>query len=88
MSILQASTEELIPLNSKETRELIPGNPTITTLWRWVARGLNASSSNGPRVKLEVVYVGRKPFTTVKAIRDFIKRTTIARNSRVSEVNG
>ena len=82
MSIEFAETKDLIPL-SKAIRTEIPGAPSVTTTWRWVTRGLAPAVDGEPRVKLAVVYVGNKPFTTRTAIRDFIERATQARLARL-----
>ena len=57
----------------------IPGKPAYSTVWRWVVRGLTPVNPGEPRIKLNVKYVGSKPFTTRAAICDFIERATQAR---------
>ena len=82
MSITNAETKDLIPLN-QAIRTEIPGAPSISTTWRWVTRGLAPADDGEPRIKLGVLYVGNKPFTTRNAIRDFIDRATEARLARM-----
>lgn len=82
MSIADAETKDLIALNLAVRTE-IPGAPSVTTAWRWITRGLAPADDGEPRIKLAVLYVGNKPFTTRNAIRDFIDRATKARLSRI-----
>ena len=84
MSIANAETKDLIPLN-QAIRTEIPGAPSITTTWRWITRGLAPAVDSEPRIKLAVLYVGNKPFTTRHAIRDFIDRATQARLARTRQ---
>lgn len=83
MSIEFAETKDLIPLN-QAIRTEIPGEPSLQTAWRWVTRGLAPADDSEPRIKLAVLYVGNKPFTTRIAIREFIDRATQARFSRMA----
>ena len=59
--------DELIPL-SQAARSL-PSKPGAATLWRWHRRGVKG-------VKLEIVRVGGRVFTTASAWRDFVTRMT------------
>ncbi len=83
MSIANAETKDLIPLN-QAVRTEIPGAPSISTTWRWITRGLAPAVDSEPRIKLAVLYVGNKPFTTRNAIREFIDRATQARMARMA----
>lgn len=83
MSIANAETKDLIPLN-QAIRTEIPGEPSLSTAWRWVTRGLAPANDSEPRIKLAVLYVGNKPFTTRIAIREFIDRATQARLERMA----
>ena len=83
MSIADAETQDLISLN-QAVRTEIPGAPSISTTWRWVTRGLAAADDGEPRIKLAVLYVGNKAYTTRNAIRDFIDRATQARLARMA----
>lgn len=82
MSIENADTADLIPLK-QAIRDEIPGTPSFSTVWRWFIRGLAPAVDGEPRIKLVVLYVGNKPFTTRNAIREFIARTTQARIARM-----
>ncbi len=84
MSIENAETKDLIPLNQTTIRAEIPGDPSASTVWRWVTRGLAPANDGEPRIKLPVLYVGSKPFTTRQAIREFIERLTQARLARMA----
>ena len=83
MSIANAETKDLIPLN-QAIRTEIPGEPSVSTTWRWVTRGLAPADDSEPRIKLAVLYVGNKPFTTRNAIREFIELATQARLARMA----
>ncbi len=83
MSIANAETKDLLPLN-QAVRTEIPGNTSISTAWRWVTRGLVPANDGEPRIKLAVLYVGNKPYTTRTAIRDFMDRSTQARLARMA----
>ena len=83
MSIANAETKDLIPLN-QAVRTEIPGEPSVSTAWRWITRGLAPADDGEPRIKLAVLYVGNKPFTTRNAIREFIDRATQARMARMA----
>lgn len=83
MSIANADTKDLIPLN-QAIRTEIPGQPSVSTAWRWITRGLAAAVPDEPRIKLDVLYVGSRPFTTRAAIRDFLDRATQARLARMT----
>jgi hypothetical protein len=83
MSIEFAETKDLIPLN-QAIREEIPGEPSYSTVWRWIRRGLAPAIPSEPRIKLSVKYVGSKPFTSRTLIQDFIERATRARLARMA----
>jgi hypothetical protein len=83
MSFSDADSGELIPLSTAIQNE-IPGNPSYSTAWRWIFRGLAPATPGEPRIKLAVVYVGSKPFTSRAFIKDFIARSTQARFARMA----
>ncbi len=83
MSLANADTADLIPLN-QALRNEIPGNPSISTVWRWATRGLAPAVDGEPRIKLEVLYCGNRPYTTEQAIREFLQRVTAARLARIA----
>lgn len=64
--------DELIPLS--QAARCLPNKPGAATLWRWHRRGVNG-------VKLEIVRVGGRVFTTASAWRDFVTRMTSRRDS-------
>ena len=82
MPIANAETKDLIPLYQAIRTEL-PSEPSPATVWRWVTRGLAPAHDRDLRIKLEVLYVGSRPYTTKAAIRDFIDRATQARLQRM-----
>lgn len=55
-----------------------PVNPS--TVWRWIRKGLEGIE--GERIKLEVIYVGSRPFVTPNAIDDFSQAVTYAKLER------
>jgi len=83
MPIANAETSELIRL-SEAIQHDIPGEPSYSTVWRWIVRGLAPAIPGEPRIKLAVEYVGAKPFTSRAYIRDFIDRSTQARIERIA----
>lgn len=83
MSICDAQAKDLIPLNQAIKTD-IPGEPSAATVWRWAAKGLAPAAEGEPRIKLAILYVGNKPYTTRNAIRDFIDRATQARLARMA----
>ena len=64
---------DLIPL--EEAVKLLPWEPARSTVWRWRDKGFDG-------VKLDVRYVGRKPFTTVAALEQFTARQPAPRKRR------
>ncbi|MFK7821624.1 MAG: hypothetical protein AB8G99_23125 [Planctomycetaceae bacterium] len=57
------------------------GKPiSLATLYRWINKGL--LGPDGTRTKLQVVYRGRKPFTTPEAIGAFFDALTESRSVR------
>lgn len=57
------------------------GKPVApSTIWRWVRKGLEGA--DGERIKLEVIYVGNRPFVTRNAIDDFFQAVTEAKLER------
>lgn len=65
-SPLDLLAEDCISL-ADVTSEL-PSDPNKSTAWRWAKRGLKG-------VKLEVVQIGGKAFTSRQALTRFIART-------------
>lgn len=56
-----------------------PVNPS--TVWRWIRRGLQ-SDKNGKRIRLEVTYVGNRPYVRAIAVEAFFKAVTDAKLQR------
>lgn len=83
MSIANAEQEDLIPLN-QAIRTEIPGLPSASTVWRWIVHGLAPANAGEPRIRLAVLYVGNRAFTTRVAIREFIEKSSQARLSRMT----
>lgn len=55
--------EQLIRLS----RARIPGNPHISTRWRWCTRGISGT-------KLESIVVGGQRFTSAEAVERFLAK--------------
>jgi hypothetical protein len=72
--------DELIPVK-RAVRELTGESKSPTTLWRWAIRGL--LGRDGARIRLQVQFVGRQPFTTRKLFRSWITQVTQARMARI-----
>ena len=75
---------ELVDLTTAR-KELIPRQPNgkpvnPSTVWRWNRKGLEGV--DGQRIKLEIVYVGSRPFVTRNAIDDFFQAITEAKLER------
>lgn len=51
-----------------EASMVIPGSPTIGTMWRWVTQGIR-----GGKIRLESCCVGGRRFVTRKAIDEFLQ---------------
>ena len=73
------SDDQLQPLNAA-FRGSIPGNPSPSTKVRWYTHGM--TGVDGERLRLPVWYVGRKPYTTKAAIRQWLNEVTLARIAR------
>lgn len=63
---LDLLTEDTITLN--EACKELPGNPHVSTLWRWKDRGVDG-------VKLETIKIGTKHFTSRQALTRFLEKT-------------
>lgn len=59
---IDITSETVISL--AEAAQSLPGRPSITTLWRWYARGVKG-------IKLETAMVGGKRFTSREAVQRF-----------------
>jgi hypothetical protein len=65
------TSDELIPLARVPKLIRSPSPPHLSTVLRWVFRGVGRE-----RIRLETVKVGGRRFTTVAAIADFIAATS------------
>jgi hypothetical protein len=61
--------EDKTLISLTEASHLIPGRPSLSTLWRWCRTGVGH-----PRVKLEILKIGGRIFTSKKALQTFIER--------------
>lgn len=87
MSQQNTDTRGLVPL-SEAARTLFPGAPRPSTVWRWATRGLISADPADPRIKLEIVYCGKRPYTTALAVRSFLDAVTAARLARIEQMKG
>jgi len=71
---------KLVPLRIA-IAELISHEIGPGTQWRWATHGL--AGIDGDRIKIKIWFVGRKPFTTLTAVEEWIEAVTAARMSRV-----
>ena len=67
------ASEKLLTL--REAAQLVPGAPSVSTLWRWIMRAERS---------LEATKVGGRFFTTEAAIARFIKGCNESRPSKVN----
>lgn len=63
--------ERLVSLS--DACRLLPGRPHVSTIWRWVSRGVGG-------VRLETISSGGRRFTSREALRRFVTATTAAAN--------
>lgn len=68
--MIDALSENLVRVPTEATR-LFPGRPHASTIWRWYKRGVKG-------IRLEIVRIGGRPYTSREAIQRFIERTTAA----------
>jgi len=71
--MLNGDQNELITM--AEAARLLPGRPSVVSLWRWRLRGIAG-------VKLRFVTVGRKPLVTREWLREFIIKSSEARQAK------
>lgn len=84
---MEIPTGRLVSLSEARTT-IIPrnddGSPVSpATVHRWIRKGL--LGRDGQRIKLNVMYRGRKPYTTPEAIRMFFQRIAESREAATSE---
>lgn len=63
------------PLTLDQARELLPGKPAASSLWRWYSAGIRG-------VRLRTFLCGGRRFTTSAAIAQFIEESTRARDGK------
>ena len=72
--------EQLVEV--KDAPRHFPSRPAVSTLWRWMLRGVAG-------IRLESVKVGGlKRYTSIEAIQRFIERTTCADEARRKAASG
>lgn len=65
--ILENQTE---PIAINDVGGLLPGRPSIPTIWRWVTKGLLGPDST--RIKLPTVRIGGRRFVDPAALESFL----------------
>lgn len=81
----EQDSRKLQPLNDALRQETSRDfNPS--TAWRWVRRGI--AGPDGERIKLKCWYIGRAPFTSAAAVREFIDAVTAARSASIQHPRG
>lgn len=78
---MRTTHDELISLDEAR-RTLIPRRPdgrpvNPSTIWRWIHKGL--AGIDGERIRLDVFYVGSRPYVTREALERFFARVTESR---------
>jgi Protein of unknown function (DUF1580) len=63
--MIDISTEQLLTLS--EAAALLPGKPSIATLWRWRTKGARGR-------RLESITLGAKVYTSVEALARFAQQ--------------
>jgi hypothetical protein len=63
-------------LSMTEAAKQLPGRPNVATLWRWRTSGCRG-------IKLETVLSGGRRYTSVEALRRFLKRVTDAADGAI-----
>ena len=63
-------------LSLSQATKVIPGNPNVCSVWRWIRRGVKCR--NGLRIKLDHRRIGGKMFVTPTGLDDFFRRTAAA----------
>lgn len=69
------SSSNLIPL--REVSRMLPGNPHIATLHRWIGKGV---LSNGRRIKLATKKIGGRRFVEPHALQFFVNSLSDSTN--------
>lgn len=64
--MINVATEKLLTLS--EAAALLPGHPSVATLWRWRTKGARGR-------RLESIAIGGKVYTSSEAIQRFAHQT-------------
>ncbi|HUY32009.1 MAG TPA: DUF1580 domain-containing protein [Pirellulales bacterium] len=67
------------PLSLSEATALLPGRPHLSTVWRWVLKGVRG-------VRLETLVSGGRRYTTHEALERFVAGTTAAAHGQPAPV--
>ena len=73
--VIDILREELRPL--EQTAQHIPGQPHVSTLFRWAGKGVHGC-------RLETVLVGGRRFTSLEAVQRFVADLTHQTSGDVS----
>lgn len=60
-------------LSVTDACRILPGRPHVSTLWRWISRGVHGH-------RLETIVVGGRRFTSRESLERFIDATTTSAN--------
>ena len=58
------------PVPIRRVSDYVPGRPHISTVWRWINRGIRGH-------RLETMHVGGRRYTTEQAITRFLEKTQV-----------
>ena len=64
--------EHLVPIAQSKQ---LPGSPSESSVRRWVRKGVLGKKS-GKVHKLQVVYIGSSPYTSIEAFERWVDRVT------------
>lgn len=78
---IAATDDKLQPL-LQAIRAETHSNVNPSTPWRWITKGI--AGIDGERIKLQVWYAGRAPYTTQAAVRQWLEAVTEARLARMA----
>ena len=65
--------EHLIPISQSRTK--LPGGPSRSTVHRWAKFGVRGKKSKTAH-KLQIVYIGSTPYTSLEAFERWATRVT------------
>ena len=67
------STENSLSISAAANS--LPGRPNVSTVWRWISRGVRG-------VKLQTFCVGGRRYVTKESLENFLAQTTAAANGQ------